>query len=79
MRIVTDEKDRQAYKEFLEKHERCNFQQSPEWAKVKGNWINEIVLAEDESGKIIGAVTHVLVSDPQKGYAIFIENMLIND
>ena len=25
MRIVTDEKDRQAYKEFLEKHERCNF------------------------------------------------------
>ena len=49
MRIVTDEKDRQAYKEFLEKHERCNFQQSPEWAKVKGNWINEIVLAEDDS------------------------------
>ena len=32
-----------------------------------------------QNGKIIGAVTHVLVSDPQKGYAIFIENMLIND
>lgn len=29
-----------------------------------------------QNGKIIGAVTHVLVSDPQKGYAIFIENML---
>ena len=38
MRIVTDEKDKKEYKEFLEKHERCNFQQSPEWAKVKSNW-----------------------------------------
>lgn len=29
-----------------------------------------------QDGKIVGAVTHVLVSDPQKGYGIFIENML---
>ena len=29
-----------------------------------------------QSGKIIGAVTHVLVNDPTKGYGIFIENML---
>ena len=28
-----------------------------------------------QNGKIIGAVTHVLVSDPTKGYGIFIENM----
>ena len=28
-----------------------------------------------QDGKIIGAVTHVLVSDPQKGYGIFCENM----
>ena len=27
-------------------------------------------------GKLIGAVTHVLVDDPTKGYAIFAENML---
>ena len=26
------------YKEFLEKHERCHFQQSIEWAKIKSNW-----------------------------------------
>ena len=31
-----------------------------------------------QNGKVIGAVTHVLVSDPQSGYAIFIENMLLN-
>lgn len=71
MRIVTDEKDRQAYKEFLEKHERCNFQQSPEWAKVKENWINEIVLAEDESGKIIGAVSILIRKIPIFGNIMY--------
>ncbi len=29
-----------------------------------------------QDGKLIGAVTHVLVNNPQKGYGIFIENML---
>ena len=29
-----------------------------------------------QEGKIVGAVTHVLVNDPTKGYGIFIENML---
>ena len=29
-----------------------------------------------KDGKIIGAVTHVLVDDPKKGYGIFIEDML---
>ena len=29
-----------------------------------------------QNGKLIGAVTHVLVDDPCRGYGIFIENML---
>ncbi len=29
-----------------------------------------------QNGKLIGAVTHVLVDDPTRGYGIFIENML---
>lgn len=29
-----------------------------------------------QNGKLIGAITHVLVDDPTKGYAIFAENML---
>ncbi len=29
-----------------------------------------------QNGKIVGAVTHVLVNDPTTGYGIFIENML---
>lgn len=29
-----------------------------------------------QDGKLIGAVTHVLVNDPATGYGIFIDNML---
>lgn len=29
-----------------------------------------------QDGKLVGAVTHVLVGDPSRGYGIFIENML---
>jgi len=29
-----------------------------------------------QDGRIVGAITHVLVSDPSKGYGIFIDNML---
>lgn len=31
-----------------------------------------------QDGKIIGAVTHVLVNDPTKGYGIFVEEMTAN-
>ena len=55
MRFVTKETE-QEYTEFLESHERCNFQQSLEWGKVKTNWRKEVVLAEDENHKIIGSI-----------------------
>jgi len=29
-----------------------------------------------QDGKLVGAVTHVMVNDPTKGYGILIENML---
>jgi len=29
-----------------------------------------------QDGKLVGAVTHVLVDDPARGYGVFIENML---
>lgn len=29
-----------------------------------------------QSGKLIGAVTHVFLNDPTKGYAVFVENMI---
>lgn len=29
-----------------------------------------------QNGRIVGAVTHVLLNDPAQGYGIFMENML---
>ena len=52
MRFVTDDESKKQYKKFLEKSEKCNFQQSLEWAEVKKpNWIPEVILAEDEEKK----------------------------
>ena len=31
-----------------------------------------------QNGKIVGAITHVMINDPTTGYGIFIENMLAN-
>ena len=71
MRFVTDEKSKKEYTEFLEKHERCNFQQSIEWSKVKSFWKNEIVLAEDEKGKIIGSISILIRKIPIFGYMMY--------
>ena len=29
-----------------------------------------------QNNKLIGAVTHVFIQDPRRGYGIFVENML---
>lgn len=71
MRFITDEKSMNEYKEFLEVHERCNFQQSPEWAKVKDNWKNEVILAEDEQGKIIGSLSVLIRKMPIFGNIMY--------
>lgn len=57
MRFVTDDKSKTEYKKFLEDNERCNFQQSLEWAEVKKpNWKPEVILSEDKNGKINGSL-----------------------
>lgn len=71
MRFVTDEKSMEEYKKFLESHERCNFQQSPEWAKVKDNWKNEVILAEDDQGKIIGSLSVLIRKMPIFGNIMY--------
>lgn len=55
MRLL-EEKDKEEYKKFLESHERCNFQQSLEWGNVKTSWKKEVILSEDENGKIRGSL-----------------------
>ena len=56
MRLLETEADKKEYTKFLENHERCNFQQSLEWANVKTSWKKEVILAEDSSKKIIGSI-----------------------
>ncbi len=63
MKLVT-ENNKKEYTEFLSLHDRCNFQQSLEWGKVKENWNNEVVLAEDENGKIIGSISVLIRKIP---------------
>jgi len=42
------------------------------------SFINTLVSVSPilQNGKLIGAMTHVLIDNPTKGYAIFAENML---
>ena len=57
MRFVEDEDSKKEYKKFLEENERCNFQQSLEWAEIKKpNWKPEVILAEDQDKNIIGSL-----------------------
>ena len=53
---LLQEQDKQRYKEFLESHPRCNFQQSLEWGDVKTSWIKEVILSENENGNIVGSL-----------------------
>ncbi len=71
MKLVEDEESANKYKKFLEGHERCNFQQSPEWARVKSNWKNEIILAEDEDKNIIGSLSVLIRKIPIFGNIMY--------
>lgn len=51
-----EEADKEAYKDFLTGHERCNFQQSLEWGNVKSAWKKEVILSTDKDGKIRGSL-----------------------
>ena len=49
----------------------------PELLKVTGGIVQGMSGSPIiQDGKLVGAVTHVLVNDPTTGYGIFIENML---
>lgn len=56
MKLV-DDSNREKFIEFNQKHPKGHFLQSPEWAKLKSEWKNEVVLAEDKDGNIKGAMS----------------------
>ena len=78
MKLLKKE-DEKKYKEFLEKHERCNFQQSLEWQKVKEAWTNEVVLSENKEGVIVGAISVLIRKIPIFGNFMYVSRGPICD
>ena len=70
MKLVTQE-NKEKYTEFLKKHERCNFQQSIEWGKVKSSWKNEIVIVENEQGEIVASISVLIRKIPIFGTLMY--------
>ena len=70
MKLVTEE-NKNNYTQFLKEHERCNFQQSLEWGKVKESWNNKVVLAEDDNGNIIGSISVLIRKIPIFGNLMY--------
>lgn len=59
------------YNKFLESHERCNFQQSIGWSRVKESWNNEIILFKDNNGNIIGSISVLIRKIPIFGNLMY--------
>lgn len=59
-----DNFNKKEYQEFLEKHEKGHYAQSIEWANVKNDWKNEIILVRDEKGKIKASLSLLIRKVP---------------
>ena len=70
--MLLSKDEEKKYKEFLESHERCNFQQSLEWTKVKTSWTHEVVVAKDNNGKITGAIMVLIRKIPIFGNFMYV-------
>ena len=52
------------YYNFVLNHPNTHFMQGPEWAKIKGNWRNEIIVVRDDNGKITGSMSVLIQKMP---------------
>jgi len=77
--ILLSKGEEKEYKEFLEAHDRCNFQQALEWGNVKTSWKNEVVLAKGEAGNIIGAISVLIRKIPIFGNFMYVSRGPICD
>ena len=70
--LLVNENNIEKYKIFLQNHDRCNFQQSIEWGRVKeNNWKNEIILVEDKDKNIIGSISILIRKIPIFGNLMY--------
>ena len=71
MKLVNEE-NVEKYNEFLKNHDRCNFQQSIEWANVKKPaWKREIIIIEDENENIVGSLMVLIRKIPIFGNLMY--------
>ena len=77
--MLLSKDEERIYKDFLESHDRCNFQQSLEWAKVKDSWKNEVVLSKDERGNLRGAISVLIRKIPIFGNFMYVSRGPICD
>lgn len=57
-------------KEFLNTNPKCNFLQSPEWAKVKDSWAHEMIVVRDDKNNIKGTMSILIRKTPIFGASI---------
>ena len=62
--METNSEERKEIEEFITKHERAHFLQSPEWAKVKLEWKHEEIILRNKDGKIIAYLSVLLRKVP---------------
>lgn len=62
--ILVNKDNIEKYKSFLQSHPKGHFLQSPEWAEVKKDWTNEIILVEDKNGNIKGSLSILIRKVP---------------
>ena len=68
---MLNDMNKKEYEEFLQKHDRCNFQQSLEWAKVKTSWENEVVLVKDNEGNVLASLSILIRKIPIFGNLMY--------
>lgn len=63
MKLLTPERYEE-YEQFLKENKKGHFLQSLAWTKVKDMWKNEILIVEDENGKIKGSMSLLIRKVP---------------
>lgn len=62
--------DMEQYSRFLQAHPKGHFMQSPDWAKVKSNWLNKVIVVQDDDGSIKGSMSILIRKIPFLNYTL---------
>jgi len=58
------------YESFLKANQKGHFMQSPQWARIKSFWQNEVVIVEDKNGDIKGSMSLLIRRIPFLPYTM---------